>query len=447
MLYAGRDWERYSCYGILARKSFHTAVFYQRPLSNMEDEETSENNIKPASLFTCYGKVYVWNADEIFIIRSKHRIVGSLIGSLPRKPRQNSVFSIPLLLSREEATLLLEKGFAQIFEMPKTIPLPCSEEVERFKGLRQHSILKQIECFEMMLEEKKIELADVIEEGRRLKREQAALELLEKFNNGSDDDKERNKGKGRKAKKKKRKRNYEFEMVAGDGEEEEVLSKKMKSREAYDEVFDKDSHNEDKETGNLKDNDDVDVDYHKIPDGGVSEVTTETCLGAEGDNSTPTPVAVCEDSNMIEADVDDSLASSEVNIEDTTSHSEQGTLIHIPTVLPQRLMPLKQADWMYPQTDSEKLHYKVFFDLWEKGYYLTSAVNFGGDLLAYPGDPIKYHSFYIVIIIPWGRKIRPFDIISAGRLGASVKKTALLCSVDKDTNKIVYVSVKWSGIS
>ncbi|XP_074612637.1 tRNA-splicing endonuclease subunit Sen34-like [Acropora palmata] len=339
----------------------------------MADAETSENNIKPASLFFSYGKVYVWNADEIFIIRSKHRIVGSLIGSLPRKPRQNNVFSLPLLLSREEATLLLEKGFAQIYEMPKTIPLPCSEEVERFKELRQHSMLKQIECFEMMLEEKKIELADVIEEGRRLKLEQPALELresMEKLNNESDDDKERNKGKGRKAKKNKMKRKCEFEIVAGDGKEEEVLSKKMKSGEMHNEVFDQDSHNED-----------------------------------------------------------------------------QGTLIHIPTVLPQRLMPVKQAEWIYPQTDSEKLHYRVFLDLWEKGYYLTSAVNFGGDFLAYPGDPMKYHSFYIVIIIPWGRKIRPFDIISAGRLGASVKKTALLCSVEQDTNTIVYVSVKWSGIS
>ena len=418
----------------------------------MEDAETSENNIKPASLFFCYGKVYVWNADEIFIIRSKHRIVGSLIGSLPRKPRQNNVFSLPLLLSREEATLLLEKGFAQIFEMPKTIPLPCNEEVERFKELRQHSMLKQIECFEVMLEEKKIELADVIEEGQRLKREQAAVELrenMEKLNNGSDDDKERNKGKGRKAKRKKMKRKYEFEIVAGDGKEDEVLSKKMKSGEMHNEVFDQDSHNKDNTTSNLKDKNDVDVDvdYHKSTDGEVSEVNTETCLVPEGDNSTPTEVTVCKDSNMVEAGVDGSSASSETTNEDTSCHSEQGTLIHIPTVLPQRLMPMKQAEWTYPQTYSEKLHYRVFLDLWEKGYYLTSAVNFGGDFLAYPGDPIRYHSFYIVIIIPWGRKVRPFDIISAGRLGASVKKTALLCSVDTNTNKIVYVSVKWSGIS
>lgn len=416
----------------------------------MEDAETSENNIKPASLFFCYGKVYVWNADEIFIIRSRHRIVGSLIGSLPRKPRQNNVFSLPLLLSQEEATLLLEKGFAQIYEMPKTIPLPCSEEVERFKELRQHSMLKQIECFEMMLEEKKIELADVIEEGRRLKREQAALELresMEKLNNGSEDNKERNKSKWRKAKRNKMKRKYEFEIVAGDGMEEEVLSKKMKSGEMHNEVFDQDSHNEGNATSNLKDSNNVEVDYHKSADGEVSEVTTETCLGADGDNSMPTAVTVCENSNMTEAGVDGLSASSEITNEDMTCLSEQGTLIHIPTVLPQRLMPVKQAEWIYPQTDSEKLHYRVFLDLWEKGYYLTSAVNFGGDFLAYPGDPMKYHSFYIVIIIPWGRKIRPFDIISAGRLGASVKKTALLCSVEQDTNTIVYVSVKWSGIS
>ena len=115
--------------------------------------------------------------------------------------------------------------------------------------------------------------------------------------------------------------------------------------------------------------------------------------------------------------------------------------------MPQRLQFRPPANWTYPQTDGEKLRYRVFLDLWGRGYYLTSGVNFVGDFLAYPGDPMKYHSFYIVIIIPWGRRITPFEMISAGRLGASVKKIALLCSVNEDTDQIVYTSVKWSGIS
>ena len=138
---------------------------------------------------------------------------------------------------------------------------------------------------------------------------------------------------------------------------------------------------------------------------------------------------------------------SDTSTKGLNSVSDMGILIHIPSVMLQKLPSFPLADWTYPQTSREKLHYQVFVDLWERGYYLTSGVNFGGDFLAYPGDPIRYHSFFIVIIIPWGKKITPFEIISAGRLGASVKKTALLCSVSDETGQVIYTSVKWSGIS
>lgn len=33
----------------------------------------------------------------------------------------------------------------------------------------------------------------------------------------------------------------------------------------------------------------------------------------------------------------------------------------------------------------QKLRYKVFKDLWYKGYHLTSGLKYGGDYLVYPG--------------------------------------------------------------
>jgi tRNA splicing endonuclease len=32
------------------------------------------------------------------------------------------------------------------------------------------------------------------------------------------------------------------------------------------------------------------------------------------------------------------------------------------------------------------LRYRVFELLWERGFYLTNALKFGGDYLAYPGE-------------------------------------------------------------
>ena len=105
---------------------------------------------------------------------------------------------------------------------------------------------------------------------------------------------------------------------------------------------------------------------------------------------------------------------SDTSTKGLNSVCDMGILIHIPTVMPQRLPSFPLADWTYPQTSCEKLRYQVFEDLWEKGYYLTSGVYFGGDFLAYPGDPIRYHSFFIVIIVPWGKKITPFAYQLAG---------------------------------
>lgn len=45
-----------------------------------------------------------------------------------------------------------------------------------------------------------------------------------------------------------------------------------------------------------------------------------------------------------------------------------------------------ETSWTYPQTELEKLKYDVFKDLWERDYYLTSGVNFGGDFLCYAGN-------------------------------------------------------------
>lgn len=387
-----RDW--YDC----AQRSFH-----ETRKSNMADDEGET----PVTLFPRFGKVYVWNADDAFKIRSKYRIVGSLIGSFPRKRKQNHSFSLPLLLSQEEATLLLHKGLARIFNMPKRFPAPSKEEVETFNELRRDSVVKQIALFQKEREEKLMELAEVIEEGRRRKRKRKKC----------DDD---------------------------DGEAS-LASKKMKSEELC---------NEGAEDCTTKKEEECNQSSEKCNEGNndMKRNQDETCSGieviqAESETTPAVNTADQESKDKLSNDMSDVSASSDLHCEETKSFSELKTLTHIPTVMPQRLQTLLPVDWTYPQTESEKLHYRVFSDLWEKGYYLTPGAKFGGDLLAYPGDPMRYHSFYIVIIIPWKKKITPFEIISAGRLGATVKKTALLCSVSDNTGEVVYTSVKWSGIS
>jgi tRNA-splicing endonuclease subunit Sen34 len=42
-------------------------------------------------------------------------------------------------------------------------------------------------------------------------------------------------------------------------------------------------------------------------------------------------------------------------------------------------------------TDLEIIRYKVFKDLWTKGFYLTCGLKFGGDFLVYEGKINKFN--------------------------------------------------------
>lgn len=47
---------------------------------------------------------------------------------------------------------------------------------------------------------------------------------------------------------------------------------------------------------------------------------------------------------------------------------------------------MKVVEWKYPFTSNQRHKYKVYKDLWEKEYYITSGEKFGGDFLVYPGN-------------------------------------------------------------
>ena len=47
----------------------------------------------------------------------------------------------------------------------------------------------------------------------------------------------------------------------------------------------------------------------------------------------------------------------------------------------------------------EECRYRVFCDLHEKGFFLTSACKFGADFLVYEGDPMVHHASYTAVCL------------------------------------------------
>ena len=61
---------------------------------------------------------------DIKLLRNQYHITGKLVGCHPRAPRQNSILVAPMYLTKDEVTLLLEKGVL-ISVTPLSAPL-CS---------------------------------------------------------------------------------------------------------------------------------------------------------------------------------------------------------------------------------------------------------------------------------------------------------------------------------
>ncbi|XP_049784503.1 tRNA-splicing endonuclease subunit Sen34 isoform X2 [Schistocerca cancellata] len=121
----------------------------------------------------------------------------------------------------------------------------------------------------------------------------------------------------------------------------------------------------------------------------------------------------------------------------------ENTLVQIFSVYPW----LRQEDacpvrWEFPKSPLDKIRYKVFKDLWDKGYYMTSGKKFGGDFLVYRGDPLKFHAHFLILCKERECSISLYEFITFGRLGTNVRKKAVIATLSEDGD-LIYQSVKW----
>ena len=107
-------------------------------------------------------------------------------------------------------------------------------------------------------------------------------------------------------------------------------------------------------------------------------------------------------------------------------------------------MATKDLTWDYPRSSNEILRYKIFKDLWEKKYFVTNGLNFGVDLLAYPGDPLVYHANLCIHIVEDEKELNFLNLICKARLSTNVKKTFVMASCDEN-GKVHYLSWQWNG--
>jgi tRNA-splicing endonuclease subunit Sen34 len=100
--------------------------------------------------------------------------------------------------------------------------------------------------------------------------------------------------------------------------------------------------------------------------------------------------------------------------------------------------------------------YPLFAHLHSRGYFLSPGLRFGCQYVAYPGDPLRFHSHFLVVSAEWDQNIDLMDIVNGGRLGTGVKKGFLLGGpeksreeVDSEAERVDSVrafSIEWAGM-
>lgn len=93
--------------------------------------------------------------------------------------------------------------------------------------------------------------------------------------------------------------------------------------------------------------------------------------------------------------------------------------------------------------------YLLYRQLRNQNYVLAPGARFGGKYIAYPGDPLRYHSHLTIqdAIDYYEEPIDLLQLLSGARLGTTVKKLWVFGGVkDKEKNKPVsFYSVEWAG--
>jgi tRNA-splicing endonuclease subunit Sen34 len=119
-------------------------------------------------------------------------------------------------------------------------------------------------------------------------------------------------------------------------------------------------------------------------------------------------------------------------------------------------LPRPAPSSMVPSKPEVPLSYPLFAHLHSKGYFLSPGLRFGCQYVAYPGDPLRFHSHFLVVSAEWDENIDLMDIINGGRLGTGVKKGFLLGgpektreAVDSEAERVESVrafSIEWAGM-
>jgi tRNA-splicing endonuclease subunit Sen34 len=91
----------------------------------------------------------------------------------------------------------------------------------------------------------------------------------------------------------------------------------------------------------------------------------------------------------------------------------------------------------------EGVMFRVYEYLNNAGYWMTPGLRFGCEFTAYPGDPLRYHSHFLVHVEKDGEEVEMLTMVGGGRVATQTRKAWMLAGqVDGDVRVF---SIEWAG--
>ena len=115
-----------------------------------------------------------------------------------------------------------------------------------------------------------------------------------------------------------------------------------------------------------------------------------------------------------------------------------------------QMLPRPAPGSRVPLPSVKASSYAVFKQLHDHGYHMSPGLRFGCEFMAYPGDPLRYHSHFLAVSADWDKEIDLIDLVGGGRLGTGVKKGFLIggkepSTAEKETRTRTFC-IEWGGM-
>lgn len=371
---------------------------------------------------------FVFDLSDVRALRTLG-ITGVLVGTLPRAPQQNVFLGLPLQLSVYEACWLVANGHAHFVD-----GVLYNESAARcLESPTDHTNHVYAVTPDIFLPQDKTrgERADKNDDGPQghtqgedAQQGKKLIELGSVHVSGDVNSFEA----GHEVK----------EASPSEHEDGEESNEIEGSNEVEESNEDGEQSNEHKQESNEDKEENIEIEGESNEDGEENYEIEESNENEEQSNDVEGESIESRKNNSqltsSVGDLEPKLRKMHLELEDIGSQNASGLSVNLETEIEAYTLSLSQYLARQTLPEAFEAKYSAFARLRSLQYYMMPGLRFGGVFVAYPGDPLQFHSHLIVKVLQKNENVDLLELVTSGRLATAVKKAWVLMGEGTEEN-------------